>query len=87
MRTKTTLNLDTQLVRRVRVRAARLGKSDTDIYEEALHRGLSAIDELRRQAATVENDEMYSLVDSVVHDLRARRRSEAAREKEPTATQ
>lgn len=67
---KTTLNLDAGLVRRIRVRAARLGKRDTDVYEEALRTGLSAIDDLRTLADAPEDDEMTRLVDEAVHAIR-----------------
>jgi hypothetical protein len=70
MKIKTTLNLDATLVRRVRVRAARLGKPDTQIYEEALRRGLSAVDELRARAHTKEDEELTGLVDTAVHQTR-----------------
>jgi plasmid stability protein len=71
MKIKTTLNLDATLVRCLRVRAARLGRPDTEIYEETLRRGLSAIDELRDRAHTSEDEELTELVDSAVHGSRS----------------
>ena len=70
MKIKTTLNLDAELVRRIRVRAARLGKRDTEVYEEALRLGLSAIDSLRVLAGASDDNEMHRLVNDAVHEVR-----------------
>ena len=78
MKIKTTLNLDGELVRRVRVRAARLGKRDTEIYEEALRRGLSAIDALRDASGSAEDSDMHHRVDEAVHEVRRLRRPQPA---------
>jgi plasmid stability protein len=70
MKVKTTLNLDADLIRRVRVQAARLGKRQTEVDEDALRRGLSAIEGLRVGAAAADDDEMRRVVDRAVHDVR-----------------
>jgi plasmid stability protein len=49
-RVKTTLSIDETLIRRVRVRAARTGKPDSSVMEEALREGLGVIERLRAKA-------------------------------------
>ena len=71
-RVKTTLSLDDRLMRVVRVRAARLGRSQSDVLEEALKAGLGAIDRMRAKANLDEEDALR-LASSVVHDVRAAR--------------
>ena len=45
---RTTLTIDPEVLRAVKVRAARLGKGDSDVIEEALRRdlGLDLLDQL-----------------------------------------
>jgi plasmid stability protein len=74
VKVKTTLSLDADLVRRIRVRAARLGRRDADVYEEALREGLSAIDSLRRAAGAADTPEFTRLVDEAVHATRVKPR-------------
>lgn len=47
-RTRTTLTIDEDVLRAVKVRAARLGKGDSEVIEEALRRdlGLDLLDRL-----------------------------------------
>jgi hypothetical protein len=53
---RTTLTIDSEVLRAVKVRAARLGKGDSDIIEEALRRDLG-MDLLDRLWATSDLDE------------------------------
>jgi hypothetical protein len=48
MKVRTTLTIDPEVLRAVKVRAARLGKGDSDVIEEALRRdlGLDLLDRL-----------------------------------------
>jgi hypothetical protein len=48
-KTRTTLTIDEEVLRAVKVRAARLGKGDSDVIEEARRRdlGLDLLDRLR----------------------------------------
>jgi len=69
-RIKTTLAIDEGLIRQVRVRAARTGRRDSDVLEEALRQGLGVIDRLRARA-TLTDGEALELAGSVVHDIRA----------------
>jgi hypothetical protein len=47
-RVRTTLTIDPEVLRAVKIRAARLGKGDSDVIEEALRRdlGLNLLDRL-----------------------------------------
>jgi len=53
---RTTLTIDQEVLRAVKVRAARLGKGDSDVIEEALRRDLG-LDLLERLWATADMDE------------------------------
>lgn len=53
---RTTLTIDPDVLRAVKVRAARLGKGDSDVIEEALRRDLG-LDLLDRLWATNDLDE------------------------------
>lgn len=71
---KTTLNLDADLMRHVRVRAARSGRSQSEVLEEALREGLGVVDRLRWRSEGGE-DEALTLASQAVHDVRAEGRS------------
>lgn len=58
---RTTLTIDPDILRAVKVRAARLGKGDSDVIEEALRRDLG-LDLLDRLWATNDLDEEEALV-------------------------
>ena len=53
---RTTLTIDPEVLRAVKVRAARLGKGDSDVIEEALRRDLG-LDRLNRLWAANDLDE------------------------------
>jgi hypothetical protein len=57
---RTTLTIDPDVLRAVKVRAARLGKGDSDVIEEALRRDLG-LDLLERLWATNDLDEAEAL--------------------------
>lgn len=71
---KTTLSLDEGLMRHVRVRAARSGRTQSDVLEEALREGLGVVDRLRGRSEGGE-DEALALASQAVHEVRARDRS------------
>jgi len=52
-RTRTTLSLDSRVLRAARIAAARAGKRDSEIVEEALrsYLGLGVVDSVRERAA------------------------------------
>ena len=59
---RTTLTIDPEVLRAVKVRAARLGKGDSDVIEEALRRdlGLDLLDRLWA-ASDLDEDEALAL--------------------------
>ncbi|MBA2313492.1 MAG: ribbon-helix-helix protein, CopG family [Actinobacteria bacterium] len=67
---KTTLSLDEGLMRQVRVRAARTGRTQSDILEEALREGLGAVGRIRAVANGDEN-EALGIASEVVHEIRS----------------
>ncbi len=71
-RVKTTLSLDDRLMRIVRVRAARSGRSQSDVLEEALKEGLGVVERMRARAS-LDEEEALRLASDVVHDIRASR--------------
>jgi hypothetical protein len=68
-RLKTTLSIDEALMRRVRVRAARTGRRDSDVLEEALGAGLGVIERIRSKAGLGE-EEAVSLAHEVLGETR-----------------
>lgn len=70
---KTTLSLDEQLMRHLRVRAARTGRTQSDVLEQALREGLGVIDRIRSQNEA-EEQEALDLASQAVHETRAERR-------------
>ena len=57
---RTTLTIDQDVLRAVKIRAARLGKGDSDVIEEALRRDLG-LDLLDRLWTTADLDEADAL--------------------------
>ena len=68
---RTTLTIDPEVLRAVKVRAARLGKGDSDVIEEALRRDLG-LDLLGRLWATNDlgEDEALALATEAQHRTR-----------------
>jgi len=66
---KTTLSIDEELMRQVRVRAARMGRRDSEVLEAALRQGLGIIDRIRAKAALSE-EKAQDLAHRVVHEGR-----------------
>lgn len=69
---RTTLTIDPEVLRAVKVRAARLGKGDSDVIEEALRRdlGLDLLDRLWT-ANDLDEDEAAALASEAVHRTRS----------------
>ncbi|MEO5966596.1 MAG: ribbon-helix-helix protein, CopG family [Candidatus Limnocylindrales bacterium] len=69
---RTTLTIDPEVLRAVKVRAARLGKGDSDVIEEALRRDLG-LDLLGRLWAMndLDDDEALALASEAQHRTRA----------------
>jgi metal-responsive CopG/Arc/MetJ family transcriptional regulator len=57
-KTRTTLTIDEDLLRAVKVRAARLGKGDSEVIEEALRHelGLDLLERLWSRSTLTENE-------------------------------
>ena len=68
---RTTLTIDPEVLRAVKVRAARLGKGDSDVIEEALRRDLG-LDLLDRLWATndLEEDAAAALAAEAIRHAR-----------------
>ena len=71
---RTTLTVDEDVLRAVKVRAARSGKGDSEVIEEALRRELG-FDLLERlwQRADLSEDEAMALALEAQHETRRRR--------------
>jgi hypothetical protein len=74
-KTRTTLTLDEEVLRAVKLRAARSGKRDSEVIEEALrrHLGLDLLDRLWARNDMPE-DEAMELAVRAQHSTRPRRR-------------
>jgi len=72
---RTTLTIDEEVLRAVKVRAARTGKGDSELIEEALRRdlGLDLVDRLWARNQLPE-DEAIQLAVEAQHSTRRRRR-------------
>lgn len=70
-KSRTTVTLDEQVLRAVRVRAARAGKGDSEVIEEALRRALG-LDALERWWASAElsEEDAMALADEAKHRTR-----------------
>ena len=74
-RTKTTVYLEPEVLRATRIRAARTGKRDSQVVEDALREflGLSVVDEIRAKADLDERTAL-NLAYGELHALRRERR-------------
>lgn len=68
-RVKTTLSVDEELMRHVRVRAARTGRTQSDVLEDALREGLGAIHRVRAKN-DADEEEVLGLASEAVHEVR-----------------
>jgi Arc/MetJ-type ribon-helix-helix transcriptional regulator len=71
---RTTVTLDERVLRAVRVKAARTGRRDSDVIEEALRRdlGFDLLDEAWQRADLSEDDALRLAVEAQ-HESRSRR--------------
>jgi len=74
-KTRTTLTIDEDVLRAVKVRAARLGKGDSEVIEDALRRqlGLDLLDRLWKRNELTEEDAIGLAVEAQ-HASRRRKR-------------
>ena len=79
-KTRTTVTLDERVMRAVRVKAARTGRRDSDVIEEALRRDLG-FDVLERmwERADMDEDEAMKLAVETQHESRRSKRREIGR--------
>jgi hypothetical protein len=75
-KTRTTVTLDERVMRAVRVKAARTGRRDSDVIEEALRRdlGFDVLDRLWERA-DMNEDEAMKLAVEEQHEARKKRRA------------
>ena len=68
---RTTVTLDERVLRAVRIRAARTGRRDSDVIEEALRRelGLELLDRIW-ETADLDEDEAMRLAVEAQHEAR-----------------
>jgi Arc/MetJ family transcription regulator len=74
-KTRTTLTIDDEVLRAVKVRAARSGKGDSEVIEEALRRelGFDLLDRLWARNALSEEEAMQLAVEAQRAARRGRR--------------
>lgn len=74
-KTRTTVTIDEEVLRALKVRAARSGKGDGEVIEEALrrHLGLDLLDRLWARSDLGE-DEALALAVEAQHETRRRKR-------------
>lgn len=76
-KTRTTLTVDEEVLRAVRIKAARTGKRDSEVIEESLRRDLG-LDELERIWARVKPLSEQESLDLAYAELHAMRRERDA---------
>jgi hypothetical protein len=74
--TRTTVTLDEEVIRAVRIKAARSGKRDSQVIEESLRRdlGLDALRDIWAQVDPAPEVEGMDLADAEIHAMRGERR-------------
>ena len=76
-KTRTTLTVDAEVLRAVRIKAARTGKRDSEVIEESLRRdlGLDVLDRLWAQVRPAPEKEGMDLAISELHAMRDENRA------------
>jgi ribbon-helix-helix CopG family protein len=79
-KTRTTLTIDEEVLRAVKIRAARTGKGDSEVIEEALRRelGLDLLDRLWAKSE-LDDQQAMALAVEAQHSTRRTRRSSTRR--------
>jgi plasmid stability protein len=77
-KTRTTVTLDQDVIRAVKIRAARSGRRDSEVIEDSLRRdlGLGALEQLWAQVKPVPEAEGMQLADAELHLMREERRAQ-----------
>ena len=78
--TRTTVTLDEEVFRALKVKAARTGKRDSQVIEEALRRdlGLDDLAEIWAKVTPASEDEGLKLATKELHEMRKERRGEGS---------
>ncbi len=76
-KTRTTVTLDEEVFRAVKIKAARTGKRDSQVIEESLRRdlGLEGLEDLWARVVPAAEDEGLALADAELHAMRKERRA------------
>lgn len=76
-KTRTTVTVDVGVLRAVRIKAARLGKRDSEVIEESLRRdlGLDALESIWASVTPASEEEASSLADAELHAMRREARA------------
>jgi hypothetical protein len=74
---RTTLTVDEDVLRAVRIKAARTGKRDSEVIEESLRRdlGLDALEEIWARVKSLPEEEALDLAYKELHDMRREKRA------------
>jgi hypothetical protein len=75
-KTRTTLTIDEDVFRAVKIKAARTGKRDSQVIEESLRRdlGLDDLEGIWSQVSPAAEDEALDLADAEIHAMRREKR-------------
>ena len=76
-KTRTTLTVDEELLRAVRIRAARTGKRDSEVIEESLRRdlGVNKLEEIWAKVNPAPEKEGLELAVTELHEMRREKRA------------
>lgn len=76
-KTRTTLTVDEEVLRAVRIRAARTGKRDSEVIEESLRRdlGLDTLEEIWAGVRPISEEEGLKLAVAEQHAMREEQRA------------
>ena len=76
-KTRTTVTLEEDVIRAVKIKAARSGRRDSEVIEDSLRRdlGLDALDELWARVKPAPEGEGMELADSELHAMRREKRA------------
>jgi hypothetical protein len=76
-KTRTTVTLEDDVIRAVKIKAARSGRRDSEVIEDSLRRdlGLDALDELWARVAPAPEREGVELANAELHAMRREKRA------------
>lgn len=76
-KTRTTVTLDEEVIRAVKIRAARSGRRDSEVIEDSLRRdlGLEALERIWARVRPAPEEEGMELATAELHAMRGERRA------------